>query len=170
MNRILCVFFLLVPLSVSARVNIYLIPEVETDKKNLILSDIASIDDDRITQAGKIIIPQLLYKDCLIDRKELNEHLASIINQSFTIFGNGVKISFKEEENSSLIDTKEEKPVIIKKGDLVELVVRNKKISIEMSGKSLDNGTEDDEISVRLKNGKILKGKPMGSGKVAVIL
>lgn len=170
MIRILFIFFLLVPLSVFARVNIYLIPEVETDKKNLTLSDIASIDDDRIMQAGKIIIPQLLYKDCLIDRKELNEHLATISNQSFTIFGNGVKIRFKETEKPLLIETKEEKPVIVKKGEIVELVIRNKKISIEMSGKSLDNGTEEDEISVRLKNGKVLKGKPLGSGKVAVIL
>ena len=60
--------------------------------------------------------------------------------------------------------------MVVKKGDYVKLVVRSKGITIEMTGKSLDNGSADDEISVRLKNGKVLRGKPVSEGRVAVLL
>jgi len=170
MYRALLTLFLLIPLSVSARISIYLIPEVELDNKEVILSDIAGIEGDQVKKIGENPIPQLLYKDGIIDRQELNNYLTSVAGQSCTIFGNGVKIRFKETEQPFIAAVKEEKSVVIRKGELVDLVVRNKGIVIEMSGKSLQDGTEDDEISVRLKNGKVLKGKPLGAGKVAVCL
>ncbi len=164
------ILILLIPMSVSARVNIYLIPEIETDKKEIVLSDIAGIDGEEITAAGKISIPHTLYKDMLIDRRELNEYLASELKGSYAIFGNGVRVSFKKNESESAQEIQEEKPVLIKKGENVDLVIKNKGISIELRGRAMQGGTEDDEIDVRLKNGKIFKGKPFASGKVAVNL
>jgi hypothetical protein len=161
---------MLIPLMASARVSIYLIPEVVIENKTIIISDVAIIEGDHDKKIGDMFIPQLLYKDCIIDRQELNIFLASASGQAYTIFGNGVKVRFKEIEQQYFSAMKEEKSVIIKKGELVELVVRKKGIVIEMSGRSLQNGTEDDEISVRLNNGKVLKGKPLGAGKVAVCL
>lgn len=170
MYRIGALLLLLIPLSVSARINIYLIPEVETDKKEIVLSDIAGIDGDEITAAGKISIPHNMYKDMLIDRSELNGYLASELKGNYAIFGNGVRLNFKKDEIATAQETKEEKPVLIKKGDNVDLVIRNKGISIELRGRAMQGGTEDDEIDVRLKNGKIFKGRPFESGKVAVNL
>ncbi len=171
MFRFFLSLILMLPLSASARVCIYLIPEVEAYNRSLTLSDIASIEGDPAGQAGVLKIPQSLYKDFIVDRSELNDYLSMSLNQTFTIFGNGAKLSFKSNiPDESPVVIKDDKPFIVKKGENVDLVIRKKGISIEMSGKSLQNGTEDDEISVRLKNGKILKGKPLGAGRVAVHL
>lgn len=170
MFRVFLLLLLLLPLSVSARVNIYLFPEVETDKNNLVLSDIAGIEGDQTEQVSAITIPKLLYKDFIVDRKELNDFLAVSLNQAFAIFGNGARLTFKKKETPVPEVLKEEKPVIVKKGDYVDLIIKKKGISIEMTGKSLQNGTADDEISIRLRNGKILKGKPFSAGRVVVVL
>lgn len=170
MYRLFIILILLLPLSASARIGIYLIPEVETDKKSLTLSDIAGIDGGQVLKSGSIIIPQSMYKDLIIDRKELNDYLAAELNETFAIFGNGVKLHFKEAENVFCAEVKEEKPVLIKKGETVELLIRNKGISIEMTGRAMQSGTVDDEVNVRLKNGRTFRGKPLGAGKVAVSL
>ncbi|GEM_PF-776117 len=170
MHKVFLLLMLLLPLSASARVSIYLIPEVETYNRSLTLADIAGLEGDLDEQAGLLAIPPSLYKDLIVDRSELNDYLSMSLNRTFTIFGNGVKLSFKSNIPDESLVIKDEKPVIVKKGENVDLVIRKKGISIEMSGKSLQNGTEDDEISVRLKNGKILKGKPLGAGRVAVHL
>lgn len=170
MRRLLFIFFLFFPLAVVARVTIYIIPEVEIVKKNLTLSDIARIDGDPVCKTGSIIIPQTMYSDFVIDRKELNDFLASELSEVFSVYGNGVKVTFKEEDKYLFTASKEETKFLVKKGETVELIVRNKGISIELTGKSMQNGTKDDEINIRLKNGKILKGKPLEAGKVAVYL
>lgn len=170
MFRVFLLLLLLLPLSASARVNIYLFPEVETDKNNLTLSDIAGIEGDQAEQISAISIPKVLYKDFIVDRKELNDFLAVSLNQAFAIFGNGARLTFKKNETTVSEVIKEEKPVIVKKGEYVDLVIKNKGISIEMTGKSLQNGTVDDEINIRLRNGRILKGKPFSTGRVVVNL
>jgi len=170
MYKKLLIFFLLFPLSASARINIYLIPEVETDKKNITLSDIAGIDGDQNKYAEMIEIPRFLYKDFIIDRKELNDYLSSCLNQSFAIFGNGAKIRFAVNDEPAPPVTKEVKPVLIKKGESVELLIRNKCISIVLKGRSLQSGDIDDEISVRINNGRVLKGRPLSAGKVEISL
>jgi len=169
MLRVFLLLILIFPVTLSARVSIYLIPEVQTYNSSLTLSDIAGIEGEHAEQAGSLAIPQSLYKDFIVDRRELNDFLALSLMQSFAVFGNGVKITFNNKPDDSL-SIKTEKPVLVKKGDYVKLVVRSKGITIEMTGKSLDNGTADDEISVRLKNGKVLKGKPVCEGRVAVLL
>lgn len=170
MRKLVLIIILLLPLSALARLNVYLIPEVETDKKSLTLSDIAGIEGRPVLKAGSIVIPETMYKDLFVDRKELNDYLAREISGSFAIYGNGVKLHFKEAEKSLIAEEMEEKPVVVKKGDAVELLIRNKGISIVMTGKAMQNGTVDDEINVRLKNGRTLKGKPLCAGKVAVFL
>ena len=170
MRRLLFIFFLFFPLAVVARVTIYIIPEVEIVKKNLTLSDIARIDGDPVCKTGSIIIPQAMYRDFVIDRKELNDFLASELSEVFSVYGNGVKVTFKEEDKYLFTASKEVTRFLVKKGETVELIVRNKGISIELTGKSMQNGAKDDEINIRLKNGKILKGKPLEAGKVAVYL
>ena len=170
MNRIFAILLLLVPVSVSARTGIYLIPEVETDKTGIVLSDIAGIDGEQLVSTGAIAIPQSMYKDMIIDRKELNDYLAEVLKVNYTVFGNGVKLTFKKAVNDVIKEVKEEKTVLVKKGENVELLVRNRGISIEIRGRAMQSGTEEDEIDVRLKNGKVFRGKPFAAGKVAVRL
>ena len=170
MNRIIASLLLLIPLSVSARTGIYLIPEVETDKTGIILSDIAGIDGDQIVSTGAVPIPQSMYKDMIIDRKELNDYLTEVLKVNYTVFGNGVKLTFKKASSDIIKEEEEEKVVLVKKGENVELLVRNRGISIEVRGRAMQSGTVDDEIDVRLKNGKVFRGKPFAAGKVAVCL
>jgi len=170
MSRLLTILFLIIPLSVSARVRIYLIPEVERGEQEVCLADIAKIEGDSVLKAGLLVIPAKLYKDSIVDRSELNKYLSSNLSGSYTIFGSGVKLFLRKPEDVQPREELSVKTDLIKKGQKVELLIKKGSIRIEMSGKALNNGTEDDIIDIRLKNGTMLRGKPCGEGKVTVYL
>ncbi|HOP63076.1 MAG TPA: flagella basal body P-ring formation protein FlgA [Spirochaetota bacterium] len=170
MIKLLSILILLIPLSASARVRIYLIPEIECGKQIIVLSDIAKIEGDYVLKAGSLVIPAKLYKDSIVDRRELNNYLSENLTGSYSIFGSGVKLSFRKTEDVIVCEEEPEKTDLVKKGQMVELMIKKGNISIEMSGKALSNGTEDDEIDIRLKNGRVLRGRPCGEGRVIVIL
>ncbi len=170
MYRLFLILFLLLPLSAMARAKIYLIPEVELSKGEVMLSDIARIEDGSTAKTTSLLIPDSLYNDLIIDHKELNNYLARKIQGSFTIFGSGVKLNFKEPEVVPQIIVKEEKMPVIKKGEIVKLIIRKGKISIEMAGKALKDCSENEEINIRLNNGKVFRGKAFGEKLVTVSL
>jgi flagella basal body P-ring formation protein FlgA len=58
---------------------------------------------------------------------------------------------------------------VFKKGDNVIIVVRKGDITIEMKGKALRDGFENEDAEVRVKSGKLIKGK-ISDGKVIVNL
>lgn len=145
---------------------IYLLSEVEINKENLLLSDICKMEGDNSDLISKIVILPELYRDNIVDNKELYDLVSLSINQGLYIFGSGVKIkkSITRDENDS------EKVVLVEKGDTVELLIRKNGITIEMKGKALNKGCETEEIDFRLSTGKIVKGKITSVKKADIIL
>ena len=62
------------------------------------------------------------------------------------------------------------KPVLIEKGDTIELTILKNGITIEMKGKALNSGCEKEEIGFKLSTGKVVKGKITSFKKADIIL
>jgi len=145
---------------------IYLISEAEINKENIIVSDICKMEGDSINLISGLVISPELYKDSIIDNKELYNFLSSRIETNLFIFGTGVKVKKNPVNNSVSI----EKSILVEKGDLVELAIIGNGITIEMKGKALNKGCEKDEINFRLTTGKVIKGKITSVKKADIIL
>ncbi len=140
--------------------------EVEISKENLIISDICKMEGDNIDSIANLIISPDLYRDSIVDNKELYDFISLTISDKLYIFGSGVKIKktiIKKE--SELV-----KPVMIEKGDTIELTILKNGITIEMKGKALNSGCEKEEIDFRLSTGKVVKGKITSFKKADIIL
>lgn len=53
---------------------------------------------------------------------------------------------------------------------MIGLLIRKNGIIIEMKGRALNNGAENDEIDIRLSTGKIMKGRITSDKKADVTL
>jgi len=168
MNKLAAVLLIIViPLTAIGQMRIYLLPEVELNKNDVKLGDIAKIEGEDSGKSGDLLLPKDIYQDSLIDRKEINDFLSGKISESFFIFGNGVKLVFSLPDE---ITIDQEKVAVIKKGQSVDLIVRKGPIIIEMTGRALKDGYENEDVEVRLKSGRIIKGKALSEGKVSAIL
>lgn len=145
---------------------IYLMSEVELNKENVMLSDICKMEGDNINSISNIIISPELYSDSIVDNKELYDLLSNSVSEKLFIFGSGVKIKINLVQK----EVKLEKPVLIVKGEEVELSLKKNGITIDMKGKALSNGFEKDEIDFRLTTGKVIKGRVISLKKADIIL
>jgi hypothetical protein len=150
----------------SAYTRIYLLSEAEINKENLIVSDICKMEGDNVNLISNTIIPAELYSDNIVDNRELYDFLSTGSDNKLFIFGSGVNIK-------KSILTKEivtEKAVLVERGKLIELSIKKNGITIEMKGKALSSGSENDEIDFRLTTGKVVKGKIISDKRADVIL
>lgn len=150
---------ILLQISGFSAVRVYLISETEISRENLLVSDICKLEADRPEKIQGLVIPESLYSDSIVDREELFTLLSNSTEESVSIFGSGVRVTKKiiiPEQKSEIVA---EKPVLVKKGELVELSYRKNGITIELKGKALNKGCADDEIDFRLSTGKVVKGK-----------
>lgn len=159
-------FLLFLQLNLSGYTRIYLISEVQTDKENIILSDICKMDGDDINLLSNIIISPELYKDSIVDNKELLNFLNSSTDKKISIFGSGVKVKKIEVKKELEVV----KPLLIRKNDQVNLSIRNNSIVIEMKGKALSSGSEMDEVDFKLSTGKVVKGRIISEKRAEIIL
>jgi hypothetical protein len=145
---------------------IYLISEVEISKDNLLVSDICKMEGDNLEVISNLVISPELYRDNIVDNKELYEFLSQSIVEKLFIFGSGVKIT------KSLIKEKTDpvKIILVEKGDLIEISFKKNGITIEMKGKALNNGAEKEEIDFKLSTGKVIKGIITSEKKADIIL
>ncbi len=154
----LCVF----PGNALAEVNVYLVSCVETEG-SLTLGDIARIDSDRETAAKLRALPvkQELYQDGYVDRKELEQLLGSSTTETVFIYGSAVRITQIEKKNpgEETADMAAADAVQIRKGDSVGITFRNRGILVHLSGSAMQDGKIGDEITVRIKGNRTLKGK-----------
>jgi len=158
---------ILLPLCAVAQLKLYLLPEVTLEKRAVLVSDILKVDGNSNNAIATIVIPEELYRDGIIDSSELRNMLSGLLSESFVIFGNGTRVLFK---NTETIEPKSrEFSPVFKKGDNVIIVVRKGDITIEMKGKALRDGFENEDAEVRVKSGKLIKGK-ISDGKVIVNL
>lgn len=145
---------------------IYLLSEAEINKENLVVSDICKMEGDNINQISNSIIPPELYSDNIIDNRELFDFLSTGSDNKLFIFGSGVTI----KKSIIIKEIAPEKVVLVERGKLIELSIKKNGITIEMKGKALNSGCENDEIDFRLTTGKVVKGKIISDKRADVIL
>ncbi len=145
---------------------IYLMSEAEINKEDLIVSDICKMEGDNINLISNLVISPELYKDSIVDNRELYDFLSLSLDKKLFIFGSGVKI----KKNIVKKEIESEKTILVEKGMSVELSIKKNGITIEMKGRALNRGCEKDEIDFRLSTGKVVKGKIISERKADVIL
>ena len=101
------------------------------------------MEGDNVNSLSKLVIPQELYSDNIVDNRELFDFLSSGADNKLFIFGSGVNIKRKLIKE----DIIPEKIVLVEKGWLIDLSIKKNGITIEMKGKALNNGCENDEIT-----------------------
>jgi len=158
-------FLMFLQVDLLSYTRIYLMSEAEIDKENLTLSDICKMDGDDINLIANIIISPELYRDNIVDNKELLDLLSVNKDIKFSIFGSGVKVKKIIRKEIEIV-----KPVLIKKNDMVKLSIKNNSITIEMKGKALNSGSEMDEIEFKLSTGKVIKGRITSEKNAEIIL
>ncbi len=136
--------------------NVYLLSEVEINRINLLVSDICKIEADRRDNLLGLVIPESLYSDGVVDREELHSFLNGRIDGTVSIYGSGVRVTKKI---IPAVVVTPEKPLLVKKGETVELTGKKNGITVEIKGKALEKGSVDDEIEFRLSTGKVVKGR-----------
>ena len=124
------------------------------------------MEGDDINLLSNIIISPELYKDSIVDNKELLNFLNSSTDKKISIFGSGVKVKKIEVKKEIEIV----KPLLVRKNDQVNLSIKNNSIIIEMKGKALNSGAEMDEIDFKLSTGKVVKGRITSEKKAEIIL
>ncbi|HNX24925.1 MAG TPA: flagella basal body P-ring formation protein FlgA [Spirochaetota bacterium] len=140
--------------------------EAEINKEDLIVSDICKMEGDNINLISNLVISPELYKDSIVDNRELYDFLSLSLDKKLFIFGSGVKI----KKNIVKKEIESEKTILVEKGMSVELSIKKNGITIEMKGRALNRGCEKDEIDFRLSTGKVVKGKIISERKADVIL
>jgi flagella basal body P-ring formation protein FlgA len=161
------ILFILFSFNVNALsyTRIYLMSDIEVNKENVTVSDICKMEGENINLISEMIISPELYSDDIIDNKELYDFLSAKINDKLFIFGSGVKI--KKNNN---IEIEQARTILIKKGEMIGLLIKKNGITIEMKGRALSSGAENDEIDIRLSTGKIMKGRITADRKADVAL
>lgn len=166
LNSILVLlFFLYFTVNGLSYTRIYLMSEAETSKENLVISDVCKIEGDNIDLISNLIISPELYRDSIVDNKELYDFLSLTISDKLYIFGSGVKI----KKNLIIKESELTKKVLVEKGDTIELTISKNGITIEMRGKALTSGCEKEEIDFRLSTGKVVRGRITSMKKADII-
>lgn len=161
------VFFIFyLQLIVFGNTRIYLMSEAEINSRNLHVSDICKMEGDDAAMISNIVISPELYKDSIVDNKELLDFLKLTVEKNVTIFGSGVKVKI----NTVKKEAEPVKVLLIQKNDSVGLSIRKNNITIEMKGKALSSGYEKDEIEFKLSTGKIVKGRIISEKKAEIVL
>jgi len=145
---------------------IYLISDAEISKENLIVSDICKMEGANLDHISNLVISPDLYRDNVVDAKELYDFLSLTLNDKLFIFGSGVRITKK----TLIKEIDLEKTIVIQNGDFVDLSIKKMVLLLKLKGKALKSGCENDEINLRLSTGKIVKGRIISLKKVDVIL
>ncbi len=161
---------LLIPFaSLKADVKLYIIPRAYKGPGELLVRDIARIEGDRrvVEIVGREVILKSHYSDGFVDRSELYRVVRGITGGLISIYGSASRISDGSEPGEKEISgSNEPEPELVKKGDRVKVILTRKKMRIEVHGKAGGGGSRGDEIEVRLRNNRIVRGKITGRGRV----
>jgi hypothetical protein len=141
-----------------AETNIYLVSRVETAGP-VTLGDIARVDGGRNAVAlRRTPIAAELYSDGFVDRGELEKLLAGSAPEALFIYGNAVKVLRVQKTDAE--DAKDEGGgLLVNRGDTVGVSVRNRGIVIRITGSAMEDGKKGDEITIRVRGNRTLRGK-----------
>jgi hypothetical protein len=165
---------LMVPFaSLKADVKIYIMPRVYKGPAELRVMDVARIEGDKrdVEVIGREVILGGYYSDGLVDRSELYRIVRDLTDGLVSIYGSASRIS----DGSIMIkshpsESKEAAVDLVKNGEIVKVTVVNKRMRIEVRGKAKGNGSQGDEIEVRLMNKRSVRGIITGKGRVEIEL
>ncbi|MDY6934312.1 MAG: flagella basal body P-ring formation protein FlgA [Spirochaetota bacterium] len=155
-------FLLLIQGIVFAEIKIFLFPIVEIDGIDITLKDVGMIDYNSTIhkKIEDIEIFRELYMDGYLDRMELRNLLNRNIKEDIIIFGNAVRILTKDDDSDKQKKYEREwRDYIVTKGDRVNLIVKGNGITIGSSGMAVNDGKIGDEIKVKLKGSKVVRGR-----------
>ncbi len=154
------IFILCFVSSLSADVVLYLYPGVVARKAGIALNSIALIDARGVEKerAMEITIPEDLYRDGYIDRRELYGYLNRHLSVSLQIFGSAVRVTH-------LRNIQKEPVKRIARGAAVTVIFSAGSIYIEARGKALRGGMPGEVIPVKV-NEKIFKAVVLDNNRV----
>jgi len=163
--KILCAMLLVLVMfsSSSANTKIYLLPEVDISGNILKIGDIAVIEGPESSSVFNLVLTGRKSGSVIIDKREIQAALTEKAFSRFTIFGNGVRVTFTRESEKEAELIKEN---VIKTGDSVELTLFKNGVRIEVQGLSLAGGAIGDTVRVRVGKGRVLNGVVKGRGRV----
>ncbi len=156
----------------SAAVSVYLISRAELGTAP-VLGDVASIDAEPGLRKAllDLAIPEKALVDGFVDRREVEDLLAVAAREGVLVYGNAVRVNrtVKDEpaaaEESAVVSER-----LVRAGDAVNVRVKKNGIIIELSGSALENGARGDEVAVKLKSTRTLKGRVVQKGLVELAL
>jgi hypothetical protein len=154
-----------------ADVNIFLLPKVDAADDNITLGDLAKIECDEscVKTLSAIAIERYLYKDGLVDRREIIELLNGKVDEPFTVYGNAVRIIKKDPlKKEAAPDSKLKNSVI--SGELVDIIVRTNGIVLQLSGTALQDGKTGETVKVMLRGNRRVRGRIAEKSLVEVSL
>mgnify|MGYP001171289588 CR=1 FL=1 len=151
----------------SAAIKVYMLPQADNNGEEVHVGDICKIEGTGCNDLPILVLPPSLYSDRIIDRSELADFLSRYYSGNISVFGNGTTVQVLKAAESD----KELTPVFsVKRGDRVTVLFEKGPITISMSGNSLGSGGIEDEIDVRLKNGKKVRCVITGDKRVRVLI
>ncbi len=156
----------------SAAVSVYLVSRAELGAAP-VLGDVASIDAAPGIRKAllTLALPEKALADEYMDRREVEELLAAAVNDVILVYGNAVRVSRMVKEEAAAADEKaSDVEQLVLAGEPVGVRVKKNGIVIELSGSALGSGAEGDEVSVRLKGNRTLKGRVVRKGLVELAL
>ena len=164
---ITAIIILFLSSDIYAAIRVYMLPMAEITGHDIFVRDICKLEGPGAVRILNCIIPPELYNDNIIDKEELKTFLSSDPGENISVFGNGTKIIFSEK---NVVKDTEQQLFTIKKGETVRVEMKNGNIIIVLQGKSLDNGSIDDQVDVKLKNGKKVRCIVTGEKQVRMII
>jgi hypothetical protein len=171
MKAALILIILAVSAVAYADVNIFLLPKVDATDDNITLGDLAKIECDESCAAalGAIAIDRSLYKDGLVDRREIIELIRGKVDGPFTVYGNAVRIMKKDPlKKETAPDSKLKNSVI--SGDPVDIIVRKNGIVLQLSGTALQDGKAGEMVKVMIRGNRRVRGRIAEKSLVEVSL
>jgi hypothetical protein len=171
MKAVLILLVIAFSIGAYADVNIFLLPKFDAANDNITLGDLSKIECDEtcIETLRAIEINRSLYKDGLVDRREIIELIKGKIDEPFTVYGSAVRIIRKDplkKENNP--DSKLKNSV--NSGEPVDLIVRKNGIVLQLSGTALQDGKTGESVKVMLRGNRRIKGRIAEKSLVEVFL
>jgi hypothetical protein len=150
MRAFLASVIILSGIPAMAGVKIFLYPRYQTGDKMVSVSEIAWVegDGDDAVKIRRTEIPEKIFHDGFIDRRELTAVLRASGSGDYIIVGNAVRIMPPDTHDEDLAKMTAH---AVKKGDAVKLIVKSGKISIETHGVATTDGLPGDLIQVELE-------------------
>lgn len=167
---LVCSILLFSSFAAYSQVEMYLYPNINTDKQQLQFFDIARIvGDETIRESiGAITIDPACYADNLVDRSEIRRMLQNISQDNLRIYGSAVRIRYIRPVTNRTDFKNSVHRDRIRSGEKVSVIIRRNGLMIQTPATAIGNGKRGDFIKVKLKDSRKIKGRISSDGDIEV--